>query len=177
MTRHCCSIWNLRVYTLVLRVSRWVLLSLRGLFGDIWLVKLTAIKKKRNASKFNTRHWHEFGSQIYSIILDVSDIPLTSTHPLPCPSYEIRYLHVSLHLSGCWNKNLHLALICHSRAPLHHYEWIRITHDRSLPLCLSNSRLPRESKPSLPTPPLPRPPRPPLGPPRPRNGLSPTALM
>lgn len=112
-----------------------------------------------------------------SIMLDVSDIPLTSTHPLPCPSYEIRYLHVSLLLSGCWNKNLHLALICHSRAPLRHYEWIRITHDRSLPLCLSNSRLPRESKPSLPTPPLPRPPRPPLGPPRPRNGLSPTALM
>lgn len=50
------------------------------------------------------------------------------------------------------------------------------TYDRSLPLCLSNSRLPLESKPSLRPIPRPRPPRPPLPPPRPLIGLSPTGL-
>lgn len=45
------------------------------------------------------------------------------------------------------------------------------THDLSLPLCLSNSRLPRESNPS--PRPIPRPrPRPRPSPPRPRMGLS-----
>lgn len=53
---------------------------------------------------------------------------------------------------------------------------MQMTYDRSLPLCLSNSRLPRESKPSVLPTPLPRPPRPPLAPPRPRNGLSLTDL-
>lgn len=44
-----------------------------------------------------------------------------------------------------------------------------ITYERSLPLCLSNSRLPRESNPSLRPTPLPRPPRAPLRPPNDRS--------
>lgn len=46
----------------------------------------------------------------------------------------------------------------------------------SLPLCRSNSRFPRESKPSLRPMPRPLPPRPPLPPPRPLIGLSLTGL-
>lgn len=52
----------------------------------------------------------------------------------------------------------------------------RSTHDLSLPLCLSKSRLPRESKPSPRPMPRPLPPRPPRPPPRPRGGLSPEGL-
>lgn len=51
-----------------------------------------------------------------------------------------------------------------------------ITYDLSLPLCRSNSRFPRESKPSLRPMPRPLPPRPPLPPPRPLIGLSLTGL-
>lgn len=51
------------------------------------------------------------------------------------------------------------------------------TYDRSLPLCLSNSRFPLESKPSLRPIPRPLPPRAPLPPPRPLTGLSPTGLQ
>lgn len=60
-----------------------------------------------------------------------------------------------------------LANICRFTAP---------THDLSLPLCLSKSRLPRESKPSPRPMPRPLPPRPPRPPPRPLGGLSPEGL-
>lgn len=56
----------------------------------------------------------------------------------------------------------------------------RMTYDLSLPLCLSNSRFPRASKPSVLPMPLPRPPRGaplPPPPPRPLNGRSPADLM
>ena len=52
-----------------------------------------------------------------------------------------------------------------------------LTHDLSLPLCLSKSRFPRESKPSPRPMPRPLPPRPPRPPPRPLGGLSPEGLM
>lgn len=51
-----------------------------------------------------------------------------------------------------------------------------LTHDLSLPLCLSKSRFPRESKPSPLPMPRPLPPRPPRPPPRPLGGLSPEGL-
>lgn len=51
------------------------------------------------------------------------------------------------------------------------------THDLSLPLCLSKSRFPRESKPSPRPMPRPLPPRPPRPPPRPLGGLSPEGLL
>lgn len=53
----------------------------------------------------------------------------------------------------------------------------RQTHDLSLPLCLSKSRFPRESKPSPRGIPRPLPPRPPRPPPRPLGGRSPKGLV
>lgn len=118
---------------------------------------------------------------------------LTLVHPWRCPSCEIHFHHASPHLSDYWNnicfsqdrytytawklKHLQRAW-CKFRIPNQrlHWSW-NSTYDRSLPLCLSNSRFPRESKPSLR--PMPRPlppPRPPLPPPRPLIGLSPMGL-
>lgn len=51
------------------------------------------------------------------------------------------------------------------------------THDLSLLLCRSNSRFPRESKPSPRPMPRPLPPRPPRPPPRPLRGLSAEGLL
>lgn len=114
------------------------------------------------------------------------DAVLTWVHPWRFPSCEIRCLHASPHLSDYWNN------ICfshdHPTNTKHASSWSlkgteepepgwKSTYDRSLPLCLSNSLFPLESKPSLRPMPRPRPPRPPRPPPpRPRIGRSPTGL-
>lgn len=96
--------------------------------------------------------------------------------PSHCPSYAGHSHRASPLLSVDWDmKNIPVRLM--QQYPFKHLLLLAShTYDLSLPLCLSKSRLPRESKPSPRPMPRPRPPLAPRPPPRPRDGLSPTGL-
>lgn len=137
-----------------------------------------AIINRRDTAQLHLHPEYEYDAFYCSTDLSSSlTVPQLWDPPPPRFSSALRLLKQTLKFN--WHKFVMLinqSLKADLKEILRGFKGTGITHERSLPLCLSNSRLPRESNPSLRPMPLPRPPRAPLPPPRPRNGRSPTDL-